>query len=280
MEFITLKKGSLFSLESKMIDTHAHLDFPDFDFDREVLLKKCSEQNIKIINPGTNFETSSSAVNLAKKFSNIYAGVGLHPQNIKSEFLKFDSLEKKELKFDYFAYKKLAQTEKVVAIGEAGLDFWNQPKSKEKRLLIAEEQTKIFIQQLDLAKELNLPIIIHCRQAFNQLILILKNNQNQGVVHCFTGNWEQAKELLDLGFYLGVNGIIFKLDLTETIKKCPLDRILLETDCPFLSPPGFEQRNSPLSLPIIANKIASLKGISKEQVLASCFDNARKLFKI
>lgn len=280
MEFITLKKGSLFSLESKMIDTHAHIDFLDFDFDREVLLKKCSEQNIKIINPGTNFETSSSAVNLAKKFSNIYAGVGLHPQNIKSEFLKFDSLEKKELKFDYFAYKKLAQTEKVVAIGEAGLDFWNQPKSKEKRLLIAEEQTKIFTQQLDLAKELNLPIIIHCRQAFNQLILILKNNQNQGVVHCFTGNWEQAKELLDLGFYLGINGIIFKLDLTETIKKCPLDRILLETDCPFLSPPGFEQRNSPLSLPIIANQIASLKGISKEQVLTSCFDNARKLFKI
>jgi len=262
-----------------MIDTHAHIDFSDFNFDREILLEECNKQGIKIINPGTNLETSSQSVVLAKKFSNIYAGVGLHPQNIKSQFLKFDSLEKKEQEFDYFAYKKLAQNEKVVAIGEAGLDFWNQPKSKEKRLLMAEEQVKIFIQQLSLAKELNLPIIIHCRQAFDQLIPILKNTQNQGVVHCFTGNWEQAKKLIDLGFYLGINGIIFKLDINETIKKCPLDKILLETDCPFLSPPGFEQRNSPLFLPIIASQIASLKGISKNQVLVSCLDNAKKLFK-
>lgn len=261
-----------------MIDTHAHLDFPDFDNDREELIKNCSGLGIKIINPGTNLEASERAVDLAARYENIYAAVGLHPGNIETRFSKFEG-ERMEKDFDYESYKKLIN-KKTVAIGEIGLNFWRLPKEKENQEIVIEKQKQIFISQLDLADELGLPVIIHCRAAFDELTNILEKRKNKGVVHCFTGNWEQAQKFIALGYFIGLNGIMFKVDLKEVIKNCPLQKILLETDCPFLSPTGFEKRNSPLSLPITAETIAKLKGVSAKEVVVATDANAIQLFNL
>jgi TatD DNase family protein len=277
--FIILKKETLCFQGFKMIDTHAHLDFPDFDKDRDFLIKKCQGSNIQIINPGTNYEASVKAIELANKYKNVYAGVGLHPSDVADGFI-------------YEDYKKLIN-KKVVAIGEAGLDFWRLPKKEEDKKIEIKKQTEIFIKQLELSDEFDLPIIIHCRVAFEELINILQKRKNSGVIHCFTGNWDQAQQLLKMGYYLGINGIIFKINLKDVIEKCPLEKILLETDCPFLSPPSFcygpelvegqrradfEERNSPLSLPIIAGEIAKIKNVSLEKIIEITNLNAQKLF--
>lgn len=250
-----------------MIDTHAHLDFSDFTADRDELIKECAGKNIKIINPGTDLETSASAAALARQYENVYAAVGLHPND--SNTLDFNSED----------YKKLMHS-KVVAIGETGLDFWRLPKGKEAEELEIKKQENAFVKQLELAEEFDLPVIIHCRVAFDEVLRILEARKNRGVIHCFSGTWEQAKKFLDLGFYLGMDGIIFKLDLVEVIKNCPLDKILLETDCPFLSPPGFEKRNSPLALPLIAAKVAEIKKLSSDAVEKATDNNAKTLFRL
>jgi len=174
-----------------------------------------------------------------------------------------------------------------VAIGEIGLDYYYKPKTKRRQKEFKDKQKEIFLQQLDLAKELNLPIIFHCRMAHQDLIELLKQkniNEKQkieGVVHCFTGSWEQAEEYLKMGFYLGFNGIIFKLDLDEVIKKTPLERLLIETDCPYLTPPGFEnERNDPRGVKFVIEKIAKLKGLSFEEIAQETHKNALCFFKI
>jgi TatD DNase family protein len=250
-----------------MIDTHAHLDFSDFDSDREDIIKECAKQKITIINPGTDIKTSAKAVELANQYKNIYASVGLHPS------------DSQEPDFDYTAYKQLINS-KVVAIGEMGLDFWYLEKEEILRNAEIKRQKEIFIKQLDLANEMDLPAIIHCRVAFNEVLEILKQRKNRGVIHCFTGNWEQAQQFLDLGFYLGINGIIFKMNLEEVIKNCPIDKILLETDCPFLAPPQFEKRNSPLALNIIVEKVAKLKNMDMDELIQATDLNAKTLFKV
>lgn len=262
-----------------MIDTHAHLDFGDYDNDRDIVIKKCAEAGIALINPGTDIKTSEAAVALAGKYENIFAGVGLHPENIRYSFLDKENPDL-EKDFDIDRYREMAKSKKVVAVGETGLDFWNQPKSKEKRKIFQDEQEKVFMSQIDLAEELDIPLIIHCRNSFDKTREILEKRKTRGVIHCFTGTWEQAQRFLDLGYHIGINGIIFKLDLVEVIKNCPMEKILLETDCPFLSPAGFEKRNSPLSLPIIIDEIARIKNISTEEVARTTEINAKNLFKI
>ena len=195
-----------------IIDTHAHLNFPEFDKDRDALIKDLIKKDYQIINVGTNIESSKECVDLAEKYG-LYASVGLHPLNIESNLKIKGETEKKESIFDYDEYKKLAQSKNVVAIGEIGLDYWYKPKGKARRLEFIEKQKTFFINQLDLAEELNLPVIIHCRMAFDDLIEILSKRNLRGVIHCFTGTVEQAKQLLSLGYYIGINGIIFKMDL-------------------------------------------------------------------
>ncbi len=216
-----------------IIDTHAHLNFPEFDDDREELIKRLVEGNYQIINVGTNKESSQKGISLSR--DGLYATVGLHPLEIEDSF-------------DYDYYKNLAQKDGVVAIGEIGLDYWYKPKGKARREEYKKKQKEIFEKQLDLAKEINLPIIVHCRNAFDDLIEILSKKNIRGVVHCFTGTKEDIDKLLELGYYFGINGIIFKINLEESIKAIPLERILLETDCPYLSPPNFEERNNPFSI--------------------------------
>ncbi len=260
-----------------LIDTHAHLNFKDFDKDREEVIKRSLEGDVFMINVGSDYESSVKAVEIAEKYQNkVWASIGLHPQDDKKEV------------FDYEKYKKLAQSKKVVAVGECGLDFLNVSDEDKKR------QEDLLIQQLNLANDLNLPVILHCRKAHQNLIEILKfqetrNKKQNGVVHCFTGNWEEAQQYMELGFYLGFNGIIFKFDVEETIKKMPLEKMVLETDCPFLLPPirenSFENsrelvfsRNEPINIKYIAQKIAEIRGEPLEIIAETTTQNAKNLF--
>ena len=291
-----------------LIDTHAHLNFPVFDKDREEAIKRCLDNNVHLINIGTNFETSKKAVEIAEKYEKgVFAAVGLHPINLDTGLVKIrvDESEGKhfEREFDYEKYKELAKSLKVVAIGEIGLDYYWKPKTKRKLELFKERQKELFLKELELAKELNLPVIFHCRMAHEDLIKILtdpdrnsydrrNHGQIKGVIHCFTGDWEQAEKYLKVGFYLGFNGLIFKMNFDEIIKKTPIEKILIETDCPYLTPPiGVNQRthrrqsastirNEPINVKYIAEEIARIKNLSFEKVSEITRTNAKELFQI
>lgn len=252
------------------IDTHSHLNMSSFEKDKNAVIKKCLENNVLMINVGTDFFDSNLSVEIAEKFQKgVYAAVGLHPENIGESF-------------NCKKYKKLAlSSKKVVAIGEIGLDYLRKPKSKTKREVFFKAQKELFLDQLTLADELGLPVIIHSRMAFDDLYEILSKRETKGVIHCFSGSWEDAKKFLGKGFYLGFNGIIFKINLEETIKKIPLDRMLVETDCPFLTPPNFsEERNNPLAVFDILEKISQIRGINSRKLEEITTDNAKHLFKL
>jgi len=246
-----------------MIDTHAHLNFSQFDEDRKDIISKCLDNNISIINIGTDYNSSLEVIKIAEEF-NLYASIGLHPLDIEEGF-------------DYDKYKTLINN-RVVAIGEAGLDYWYKPKGKAKREEYKEKQKQIFLKHIDLALEANLPLIIHCRVAFDDAYEILKRQRLKGVIHSFTGTIDDLEKFLSLGYYIGINGIIFKMDLEDVINKIPIDILLLYTDCPFLSPPGFEERNNPLSLKIIAEEVSHIKNISLEDLIKKTDENALSLF--
>jgi len=242
-----------------LIDTHAHLNFSAYKSDAGQVIGRSLAKDTWMINVGSQYSTSKKAVEIAGKYKKgVYAAVGLHPIHSQDGF-------------DLEGYKKMAQAPGVIAVGEIGLDY------KKEYVSFKEKQKEVFLEQLDLAKELNLPIILHCRMAHQDLINLL-SPEIRGVVHCFTGNWQQAEKYLAMGFYLGFNGIIFKLDLDKIIKKTPLDRILIETDCPYLTPPPQKGRNEPVYIKYVAEKIAEIKKISFEETIKATTENASKLF--
>jgi len=270
-----------------IIDTHAHLNFKAYKEDLDDVIKRTLDNEIQVINVGSKYETSRQAVLLAEKYDGMYASVGLHPIYSGAEFVKVKTDPDegefliKEQKFDYERYKELAKSPKVVAIGEIGLDYYYRPKTKGKLEAFKARQKEDFIRQLDLAKELDLPVIFHSRMAHNDMISILKQKKNiRGVIHCFTGNWQEAQEYLNMGFYLGINGIIFKLDISETIEKMPMDRILIETDCPYLTPPQEEGRNEPVFVKYVIEKIAEIRKTGYNEIERATYINAKKLFKL
>lgn len=289
-----------------LIDTHAHLNFYAFERDRKEVIRRCLENAIRVINIGTNYQTSKKAVEIAKKYERgVYASVGLHPINLDTGLVKIraDKNEKTaeacgkdldkvfEKEFDFEKYKELGKSPKVVAIGEIGLDYYWKPKTKKKLELFKQKQKELFLKELELAKELNLPVIFHCRMAHDDLLQILNyklktiNYKLSGVMHGFVGTLEQLQEYLKMGFYIGFNGIIFKkiegINFEENIKETPLDKILIETDCPYLSPPNFpEERNNPLGVKFVVEKIAQIKNLSYEKIENQTTQNAKELFKI
>lgn len=279
-----------------IIDTHSHLSFKAYDADREEVIKRTQEQGVVCIDVGTKYETSERAVELSKKYNNIYVAIGMHPIHIKTDLLKLKmdqdegAFQPLGEEFDKEKYRELAKSKKVVAIGEIGLDYYYKPKTKTRLDQFKELQKKVFVEQLNLAEELNLPVIIHCRMAFKDLyeilknIATLKNKKLGGVIHCFTGTWQEAQQFIDLGFYLGINGIIDKLDLKKVIEKTPLDKILTETDCPYLTPLSAvamakEGRNEPIFVKHIIQKIAEIKNISFDEIASATAQNAKELFK-
>jgi TatD DNase family protein len=319
-----------------LIDTHAHVNFNAYSEDSEEVIRRALKDDVWMINVGSQWSTSQRAVEFAKKFSHgVFAAIGLHPIHLKEQKIKeeIDPLEEFEFEtrpeiFDYEKYNKLASHEKVVAIGEVGLDYYHLPK--ENREAERQKQKDNFIKHLELAKELNKPVIIHCREAHSDVIEILKEFYGgkippsppfkpaspvivsqltkkggdisvtlqkegvppfekgrlggifRGVVHSFSGRWSQAEEYFELGFLISFNGLItFARDYDKVIKNAPLERILLETDCPYLTPePHRGKRNEPSYVKLVAEKIAEIKGISSEEVAETTTKNARELFKI
>ena len=283
-----------------LIDIHAHVNFAAFKEDSDAVIKKSLENEVWMINVGSQYSTSRRAVRLVEKFEKgVYAAIGIHPIHLDSGLVKIKKdeeeteFETRGEDFNYEEYKNLAKSPKVVAIGEIGLDYYYRPKTKIKLGLFKDRQKEVLLNQLNFARELDLPVILHCRMAHDDLIEILNNFQNsnryapanslplRGVAHCFTGTWEQAKKYMEMGFYLGFNGLIFKLDSDEIIKKAPLEKILIETDCPYLTPvPFVGQRNEPIHLKYIVHKISELKGVNYANVASTTFQSARNLFRI
>jgi TatD DNase family protein len=249
----------------KLIDTHCHPQTSQYDGDRGEMVKRTIDGGVGMICVGFDLESSEKAIELADKSENIWAAVGLHPN---------DNLDEE---FDAAKYKELAKDKKVIAIGEIGLDYYRTPE-KEKQ----EIQKKRFEEQIQMAKESNLPVIMHCRQAYDDAFEILKNKQVEGVAHSFTDTWENAEKVFDLGFYIGFNGIItFTEQYYEIVMKSPMDRILIETDAPYLAPVPYRgKRNESLYVIEVAKKIARLKNLSLEEVSKITTDNAIKLFKL
>ncbi len=271
-----------------IIDTHAHLNFKDFEKDLDDIIEKNLKNNIWVINAGSNYKTSKKSVEIANKYSKgVYSSVGFHPIHATRGFNKNED-DIFENEFDYDQYKKLAlSSNKVVAIGETGLDYYYKPKNKSKLSEFKEKQKNVFIDHIKLSQEVKLPLILHCRMAHQDLLEILKENEVRGVIHCYTGNWEDAQKYLELGLYIGFTGVIFKkidgIDFKDVIKKIPLNRILIETDCPYLIPPQVinnYQRNEPFLVKYIAQEIAQIKGIEVSELIKKTTENAINLFNL
>ncbi len=252
-----------------LVDTHAHIDGEDFDEDREDMLARAKQAGvIAVVTFGDTMEASARAASLAAKHENVFAGVGVHPENAYP-FTKDDD--------DRLA--AWTKGKNIVAIGEIGLDYYWE-KDEEKRKL----QRKMFVRQLALARDLDLPVCIHDREAHGDLMMILKTEgrKNRGVIHCFSGSWEMAKELLKLGWYIGVDGpLTYKnaAKLPEIVAKTPADRLLVETDCPYLSPlPYRGKRNEPAYVRITAERAAEIRGESLEDFAAQTTKNACEIY--
>lgn len=276
-----------------LIDTHAHLNFAAYDKDRDRVIKNSLAEDIWMINVGTNDLTSEKAVEIAKQHKEgIFASVGLHPINLDTGLLKMRQ-DKNELnedfsfeqEFDFQRYGELIlkSQKKVVAVGEVGFDYWSKPKTKKKFNEFREKQIRLFKKEVDLAKEFELPLILHCRLGYEDLVKELSKIRHKfkGVLHCFCGSWKEAQMFLEMGYYIGLNGIIFKLELDEIIKKTPLERILIETDCPFLTPPEVKkERNEPINVKYITTKIAKIKNVKDQEIEKVTTENANKLFNL
>lgn len=279
-------------MNSMLIDTHAHVNFVAYKNDADDVIKRALKNDVWLINVGSQIGTSQRAVEYARKYEQgVFASVALHPIHLKGRKIKvevdpFETVEfdTREEKFDYKKYRKLAKDSKVAAIGETGLDYYHLDEGRE------EEQKKLqkesFLDHLRLAEELGKPLIFHCREAHSEMLEMLKSqtatNKLGGVIHSFSGRWSQAQEYIEMGFHLGFNGIItFARDYDKVIRNMPLERLVLETDCPYLTPVPFRgQRNEPLYVKYVAEKIAEIKGISFDEVAKATTENARRLFNI
>ena len=251
------------------VDSHAHLEMGAFDHDRDQVIHRAQAAGVGlIITVGTNLQDCYRAVEIAAQHSCVYAIIGIHPHEVKDIAPS-----------DYAALKKLAEKTKVVAYGEIGLDFF-------RNLSPRDLQIKCFGEQLELAHELDLPIIIHDRDAHSETLQMLKSwpGRRRGVVHCFSGDYQMAQECLDLGFCISVTGAItFKQSerLQEVVKKIPLEHILIETDAPYITPqPHRGKRNEPAFVVFTARRIAEIKGIPTEEVGRITTENARRMFNI
>ena len=251
-----------------LIDSHAHLILDAFDNDREQVIQDAFSNRLShIVQSCDNLEEIEKNLILARKHANIYSSVGIHPH----EAIKWDALSKDKI----LNYTK---EDKVIAIGETGLDFFYNYSPHDVQINVFQEQIKI-------AKETLLPLIIHCRDAFKEAIEILKTEKSEdGVFHCYTGDMETAKEALKLGFYISWSGIItFKNagNLREVAKEIPLEKTLIETDCPFLTPlPNRGKRNEPKYVQFVAQELATIHGVAVEEIEAITSENTKKLFRI
>lgn len=261
-----------------LIDTHAHLNFGAFAKDLEVVVGQAQEAGVgKIINVGADLDSSQKAVAIAQKYKSCFASVGIHPHHARNHGNMANSVE---------TLKKLAKNPKVVAIGECGLDYHPY---KNGGVADPKKQKELFLAQIKLAQKLNLPIIFHCRNAHTDILEVIYQYINKlikirGVFHCFSGDKEFLEKVLDSGFYVGFDGnITYKnaQGLRDLVKTTPLNRLLLETDCPYLPPEPFRGlRNTPANVKIIARAVAQIHKVSFAFVANQTTQNATTLFTL
>jgi TatD DNase family protein len=260
-----------------LIDSHAHIDLNNFDKDREQVFARARQGGVRaIINIGLDAESSRASLEMAKQYDDVFSTVGFHPHEA-------DKMRDDDLK----VLAELAKDERVVAVGEIGLDFY-------RNLSARKSQTEAFKKQLDLAVELGLPVVVHCRQAHREVYKILRawvestlsvvGRLRRGVIHCFSGDIEMAQQYLDIGFYISLAGSVTYPsagELVQVAKEIPLDRLLLETDSPFMAPQAYRgKRNEPAYVALIAEKIAQVRGVRREVVAEAAAKNTINLFKL
>ena len=255
--------------DNMIFETHAHYDDEQFNEDRDELLRSMADNGIgTIVNVGASLRGCRDSIVLAKRYPFVYAAVGVHPDEV-------GDLNEETFAWlkDQFAY------DKVVAVGEIGLDYYWDNESHD-------VQKKWFIEQLNLARELELPVIIHSREAAADTLEIMKEHAKglRGVIHCFSYSADLAREYVKMGFYIGIGGVVtFKnaRKLKETAAEVPLEQIVLETDCPYLAPvPNRGKRNSSLNLKYVAEEIARIRGLATEEVIEQTAINAKQLYNI
>lgn len=255
-------------MENKFVDSHAHLDDDRFDEDREELINSLYENGIEtVLNPGADLNTSKAAVELADKYPFIYAAVGCHPHD--SKFMNDDTMN---------IFRELAKNKKVIGIGEIGLDYYYDNSDRD-------TQRTWFREQIRLAKELDLPYIVHDRDAHEDVFKIMKEEHysgTRGILHCYSSSVEMAREFVKLGFYISLGGpVTFKKAKTPKLvaKEISLDRLLIETDCPYLTPEPFRgKRNEPKYVKYVAEEIAAIREVSIDVIAEKTKENFRKLF--
>ncbi len=274
-----------------LVDTHAHLNFAAFKNDADEVIKRTLNEGIFIVNVGSQYSTSQQAVEMAQKYpAGIYAAVGLHPIHLVKRKVNPDDSELNENDFetagevfDYEKYLELAKNPKVVAIGEMGLDYHHFQEGDNIEEL-KQKQKDTFLQGIKLANEIKKPMIIHCWDAYDDLLEILKNNNinRKGVIHSFVGSYKTARKFTELGYKVGLNGVVtYADDFNRLIKEVDLKDIVLETDCPYLAPvPHKGERNEPLLVKLVAKKVAYIKQINTEEVAKKTTNTAFELFSL
>lgn len=273
-----------------LIDTHAHVNFNAYKNDSQAIIRKALDSDVWLINVGSQFSTSARAVKIAHDYQGgVYAAVGMHPIHLGSERFKTMVDREETVEFATRAeiwqnedYLKLTEDKKTVAVGEIGLDYYHNANNKK-------TQRELFQKQIDLATQANLPIMVHCREAHGDVLEILQVNKKKygaklrGVIHSFSGRLSQARIYVEeLGFFLGFNGVItFARDYDKVLNEISADNLLVETDCPYLTPLPFRgKRNEPSYVWYVAEKIAEIKNLSVSEIAKITTANARGLFQI
>lgn len=276
----------------KFIDVHAHVQFAAYDEDRKEVLLHAKESDTWMINVGTKLSTSKDAVKLAEENEGVYAIIGLHPIHTSASFHDKDEIGEegepftsKGEEFDLEEFEKLIAHPKVVGVGECGLDFFRIEGDKENYI---ERQTRAFESQIDLAVKYDKPLMIHCRNAYSEVLQILSEKKKiygeklRGNFHFFSGTMEEAAQILELSFNFSFTGVItFAKQYTDLVRFAPLDRIFSETDCPYVTPePHRGQRNEPAYVSEVVKKIAEIKGLEIEETREQLLKNALNFFRI
>jgi len=277
-----------------LFDTHCHIQFQAYKEDRDAVLKRSTEKGILMNMVGTQKDTSRMAVELAEQYKNIYASIGTHPIHLHSTHVDEEesSFLSREESFDWDYYSELAKNPKVIAVGECGLDLFHIPKDIDKEAVLR-KQKEVFLDHVRFALVHDLPMVIHCRDAHDELIELLKGLEAipRGTIHCYTSNWSHAQEYLKMGFYLGFTGVITfppkKTDplpqerLLEVVKNIPLNRVVVETDSPYLTPQKNRgKRNEPFYVEEVVKIFANIRDLQYETAAEITTRNAKELFKI
>lgn len=282
------------------VDSHCHVHFRAYKDEQDALIQKTLESGVFMVTVGTDRATSQEAILCAEKYEGVFATVGLHPEHVIDQTF-FDENESAEQfpaeVFDPAYYRGLAQSKKCVALGECGLDYYRMPEGIDKDEAITKQKQTVRAH-FDLAHELDLPVVVHCRDAYedqlsiNQEYLDAGKLSRRGVIHCFAGTIEQARAFVAQGFYLGFTGVITfpprktdtltdgLTDIQQVIREIPIEHILIETDSPYLTPIPFRgKRNEPSYVKYVAEKIAEIRGVTIEEIESATTENAKRIFR-